>query len=77
VDGMLWNERTEWPGIRSHGILSNPDHLHRHPDAKGNYWSNAFKILKKQPFVCLDCADTYVFEITGQQIEIIKKDRKI
>lgn len=63
--------------ICGHGILSNPDYLHRHPDAKGNYWINAWKIMLKQPFICLDCADIYIFEKKEQQFEIIKKDRKI
>ncbi|AEG02353.1 hypothetical protein [Methylomonas methanica] len=63
--------------ICGHGILSNPDHLHRHPEAEGNYWTNAFKIMKKQPFMCLDCADIYVIEKTGQLVEIIKNDNKI
>lgn len=59
--------------ICGHGILSNPDHLHRHPNAKGNYWVNAWKIIKKKPFICLDCADQYFFEYAGQRVEIIKK----
>ena len=60
--------------ICGHGILSNPDHLHRHPDAHGNYWVNAWKIMKKEPFTCLDCADEYFFEKVGQVVEIIKKE---
>ena len=63
--------------ICEHGILSNPDHLHRHPGAEGNYWVNAWKIIKREPFICIDCADEYFFEKIGQQVEIIKKDKTI
>jgi hypothetical protein len=63
--------------ICGHGILSNPDHLHRHPDAEGNYWVNAWKIMKRKPFICLDCADEYFFKKVGQGVEIVKKEKTI
>jgi hypothetical protein len=59
--------------ICGHAILCNPDH--RHPEAKGNYWASAWKIIKKKPFTCLDCADRYQFHYTAQHIEIIKLNR--
>lgn len=59
--------------ICGHAILSNPDHSQRHPDAKGNYWTNAWKIILGKPFVCLDCADEYIFEKSGGHVEIIKR----
>jgi hypothetical protein len=58
--------------ICGHAILSNPDYQQRHPDAKGNYWINAWKILRDQPFVCLDCADEYRLLKRGSQSDIIK-----
>jgi hypothetical protein len=56
--------------ICGHLILNNT-HEDKHPDAKGSFFSNVWRILKKQPFICLDCANRYVFEKHGKNVEIV------
>lgn len=58
--------------ICGHAILSNPDYRQRYPNAKGNYLTNACKILRNQPFICLDCADEFRLIKKGNEYEIIK-----
>ena len=61
--------------ICGHGILSNPDPYHRHPDAKGNYWISALNILKGRSFICQDCAGEYYLEKSNNQVEIVKAEK--
>ncbi len=60
--------------ICGHAILSNPDYRQRHPNAKGNYWTNAWKILRNRSFICLDCADKFRLIKKDDQLEIEKLD---
>ena len=69
LNGMIFVKNP----ICGHGMLSNPQD-HQHPDAKGNYLKNAWKIVRGKPFICLDCADRYVLEKNNDQVEIVKLD---
>jgi hypothetical protein len=69
-NGMLFIKNP----ICGHAMLSNPGD-HQHPDAKGSYLKNAWRILKGQPFICLDCADRFVIEKNAGQFEIVKLEK--